>query len=98
MQVLIRIDANNIPQRFKGVGHLALYEVILEFYKNYLWNTADFIIKVPGVYTHSIENIYLSLVHTGSWGNVFFMKSPVEKMVFQFRRRFVASTFETFGD
>ena len=27
--------------------------------------------KIPGVYTHSMESIYLSLVHTGSWGNLF---------------------------
>ena len=29
-------------------------------------NTADFILKVLGVYTRSMETIYLSLVHTGS--------------------------------
>ena len=28
--------------------------------------TADFILKVLEVYTHSMETIYLSLVHTGS--------------------------------
>ena len=38
--------------------------------------TADFILKVPGVYTHSMETIYVSLVNTGNWGN-FFIKSPV---------------------
>ena len=27
---------------------------------------ADFILKVPGVYSHSMETIYLSIVHTGS--------------------------------
>ena len=31
--------------------------------------------KVLGVYTRSMETVYLSLVHTGSWGT-FFMKSP----------------------
>ena len=42
----------------------------------------SFIIKLIAykrfLYTHSVENIYLSLVHTGSWGT-FFMKSPVLK-------------------
>ena len=34
-------------------------------------HTTDFIKKVPGVYTHSMETIYLSLVHTGSLGSLF---------------------------
>ena len=32
------------------------------------------------MYTCSMETIYLSLVHTGSWGT-FFMKSPVSKFI-----------------
>ena len=35
-------------------------------------NTADFTShRVLGVYTRSMETIYLSLVHTGSWGYLF---------------------------
>ena len=34
-------------------------------------DTADFIWKVLGVYTRSMEIIYLSLVYTGSWGYLF---------------------------
>ena len=37
----------------------------------FLFSTDNFIKKVPGVYTHSMETIYLSLVHTGSRGNLF---------------------------
>ena len=38
-------------------------------------NTADFIqhiSQVFGVYTHSMGTIYISLVHTGSWGYIFY--------------------------
>ena len=35
------------------------------------FTTADFIQKVLEVYTRSMETIYLSLVHTGSWGYLF---------------------------
>ena len=38
----------------------------------------DFIKKVPIVYTHSKEIIFLSLVYTGSWGNLF-QEIPLSK-------------------
>ena len=34
-------------------------------------DTSDFIWKVIGVYTHSMETVYLYLVPTGYWGNIF---------------------------
>ena len=56
-------------------GSWILFTMCAIFLK-YYWATVDFIIKVLGEYTRSMETIYLFLMHTGSWGT-FFMKYPV---------------------
>ena len=55
---------------------------------------ADFIDEVLGVYTHSMETIYLSLRAQVAVGT-FFMKSSVLKTVY--RTAEIINIFETFG-
>ena len=72
---------SNNTFRFKNVEkenvNLQFWIIILHMYMFYgSYDTTGFIWKVLGVYTCSMETIYLSLVRTGSWGT-FFMKYPV---------------------
>ena len=55
---------------------MPLFEISNNYNMNYIMHTADFIFKVLGVYTPSMETIYLSLRAHVAMGT-FFMKSPV---------------------
>ena len=60
-------DIRKASHMFLKVGGWGLAEFLLitDLPEN-IFFTADFILMVPGVYTHSMETNYLSLVHTGS--------------------------------
>ena len=51
---------------FNYIVVIFVYDLTLVKKYNICLYTADFILKVLGVYTRSMETIYLSLVHTGS--------------------------------
>ena len=58
MNAILAVSINNIST----ITHLYTGD----FLKTVPSATADFILKVLGVYTRSMETIYISLVHTGS--------------------------------